>query len=89
MCAEDKQCIEPTASLIYALGYKVGRIGALELLLVLEWIVLLRVWHTGLVMNFKTAGHKLKTYLPDSNQQSKTGSTRLRVPLPCDEGIVM
>lgn len=30
-----------------------------------------------------------KSYLPDSNQQSKTSSTRFKGPLPILEGIVI
>jgi hypothetical protein len=44
-------------------------------------LVSIRITRTGM--------RRFQTYLPDSNQQSKTSSTRLRSPFPCLLGIVM
>jgi len=40
-------------------------------------------------MSGVTQGRVYSAYLPDSNQQSKTSSTRLSMPFPVFEGILM
>ena len=47
MGCQDEESVEPTSSLINALGDEVGGVGTMELFLVreLEWVVRLSVWH--------------------------------------------
>lgn len=47
MCRKDEECVEPASSLIYRFGDKVCRERAFELLLVLERIMDLCVWHAS------------------------------------------
>lgn len=92
---KDEERVEPSTSLVHRLGDEVGRERLFELLLVLEGVVNLSIRHAVIVderVNFQHLQTKIRqcrTHLPDSNQQSKTSSTRLRSPLPCLLGIVI
>jgi hypothetical protein len=84
--------VEPSTSLIYALRYKVSGKCFLEEFFVLERIVDLCKRHAVDLWCQRSARSDRKVWpsnLPDSNQQSKTSSTRFRVPLPFCDGIVM
>lgn len=93
---EDNEGVEPSSGLIDTLGDKVGGESSLELFVRgAERVVLLRVGHAARRVRLVSApivamlNHIAPTYLPDSNQQSNTSSTRFRSPLPCLEGMVM
>jgi len=100
---QHEERVEPAARLVHRLGDEVGRERLLELLLVLERVVDLGVGHAARARASRRASQPRAivdddddehaetgtTHLPDSNQQSKTSSTRLRSPLPFLLGIVM
>ena len=59
MCSKDEQGVEPATSLVNTLGDKICRERAVELLLVLEWIVLLCIRHAVVDV---TRTHVVRTY---------------------------
>lgn len=88
MCREYEKRIEPAPGLVDTLRDKVGRERILEQLLVFKRIVKLSVRHAG--NEFRDVGNGAgQTDLPDSNQQSKTSSTRRSTPLPCEDAMVI
>jgi hypothetical protein len=81
---QNQQSVEPTTGLVNTLGDEIGRECLLEELFVFEWVVELGIWHTidSKVIRITSLIISARAYLPDSNQQSNTSSTRLKTPLP-------
>ena len=79
MSGEDEKGVEPSTSLIHRFGDEVGRERRFEFLLIFEWVMYLSVGHAVrrlMIRRLYETRRKRMTDLPDSNQQSKTSSTR-------------